>query len=323
MPIPYTKPHLRIPDQLLLLESRGMTITNRVKAADHLRRIGYYRLSGYWYPCRNTEFYTNAHGKPSIRAVDNFRAGTTFAHAVDLCIFDKKLRLMFMDAFERIEVSLRVEAALLLSAQDPQAHRNAALLDSKFTSVDPATGASSHSVWLQRLETLTKSSREEFVGSFHSKYSTPLPIWIAIELWDFGTLSHFLGGMKPKDGNALAKRYALPHGKLLVSFVRNLNIARNVCAHHGRFWNKVNAGRPMLPKVGEVPVLDHILDPAMPLGRLYVTAAITQHFMKVICPHSQWATRLKTLLDAFPKGPGIEFRHTGFPANWKTLPLWQ
>jgi abortive infection bacteriophage resistance protein len=43
---------------------------------------------------------------------------------VELYVFDKRLRLLFLDAIERIEVALRVDIALLLGARDPSAHRN-------------------------------------------------------------------------------------------------------------------------------------------------------------------------------------------------------
>ena len=46
MKSPYNKPHLSIPDQLHLLEARGMTVDDRARAERYLRRLGYYRLSG-------------------------------------------------------------------------------------------------------------------------------------------------------------------------------------------------------------------------------------------------------------------------------------
>ncbi|WP_349731961.1 Abi family protein [Comamonas sp. wu1-DMT] len=39
-------------------------------------------------------------------ALDAFRAGTTFQNAVGLYVFDKQLRLLVMDALERIVVAL-------------------------------------------------------------------------------------------------------------------------------------------------------------------------------------------------------------------------
>jgi abortive infection bacteriophage resistance protein len=42
----YTKPYLAVADQIALLQSRGMEITEPAAAAACLGRIGYYRLSG-------------------------------------------------------------------------------------------------------------------------------------------------------------------------------------------------------------------------------------------------------------------------------------
>lgn len=46
----YVKPHLSFDAQVQLLQSRGMVIDNPAAAAQLLSVIGYYRLSGYWYP---------------------------------------------------------------------------------------------------------------------------------------------------------------------------------------------------------------------------------------------------------------------------------
>lgn len=323
MPIPYAKPHLPVALQIALLESRGMVISDHAKATDHLQRHGYYRLSGYWRPARAFVVTTASDGTTSQVLAEDFRQGTTLETIVNLCTFDKKLRMILLDALERIEVSLRVEAAHLLSAYSPTAHREPQYLAQSFTAID-RRGRSKHMDWLDRVDGLAEKSREEFVSSFKQKYDPPLPLWISIELWDFGTLSNFLAGMRMSDLNVLAKRYGLPYGTVLSSFARNLNIARNICAHHSRFWNRVNTGTPRLPKIGEVPELDHLHAlPATDLSRCYGSAAIAQHLMKLICPNSSWSTRLRALLDEFPVGPGIEVRHTGFPADWHTLDLWR
>jgi abortive infection bacteriophage resistance protein len=49
---PYQKPYLNVGDQLARLKARGMGVTDDAKACAYLERIGYYRLSGYWYPFR-------------------------------------------------------------------------------------------------------------------------------------------------------------------------------------------------------------------------------------------------------------------------------
>ena len=122
--VSYTKPYRSIAEQIQLLQGRGMLITDVAKAETCLHRIGYYRLSGYAYPFRHREIVRNKEGSDSIRLYENFRPETDFSKVMDLYVFDKRLRLLFLDAIERIEVGLRVEVALILGRRGPFAHRD-------------------------------------------------------------------------------------------------------------------------------------------------------------------------------------------------------
>ena len=108
---PFSKPYLSVPAQIALLKSRGLAITDNARAIAALERIGYYRLSGYWYPLR-TSVVTNPGSARVIQ--DDFRSGSELGQIIDLYVFDKKLRLLTLDAIERIEVALRTDIALLL-----------------------------------------------------------------------------------------------------------------------------------------------------------------------------------------------------------------
>lgn len=44
----YSKPWQSYEEQLDLLISRGLAVTDHPKVLEYLHRIGYYRLSGYW-----------------------------------------------------------------------------------------------------------------------------------------------------------------------------------------------------------------------------------------------------------------------------------
>ena len=231
----YTKAYKSIPDQLALLLSRGMEITDVTAASACLERIGYYRLSGYWYPFRKSRIGTNpltgqaltnpVTRKPQVVVEDAFRLGTTFQQVMDLYVFDKRLRLHFLDAIERVEVALRIDIALMLGARNPWAHRDPAQLHGNFAAkIDPSTGQTRFHSWLKRLDSTFDRSKEEFVKHFKLKYAgEKLPIWIAIELWDFGMLSTFLSGMKIVDLQALAQKYGLPRVDLLTTWIRNIN----------------------------------------------------------------------------------------------------
>lgn len=88
----YSKQALSFPDQLAQLQRRGLTIVDQGRALQWLQRVSYYRLSAYFLPFKDSE---------------NFRPGTEFNDIAGLYIFDRKLRLLMLDAIERIEVALR------------------------------------------------------------------------------------------------------------------------------------------------------------------------------------------------------------------------
>ncbi|CAB0609711.1 hypothetical protein CIP107546_01744 [Corynebacterium diphtheriae] len=48
----YNKPHLTFGDQAAQLQLRGLIINNPDDCIGALEKIGYYRLSAYWYPFR-------------------------------------------------------------------------------------------------------------------------------------------------------------------------------------------------------------------------------------------------------------------------------
>jgi abortive infection bacteriophage resistance protein len=73
MPQP-VKPFAGIDEQIEVLSSRGLELDSAV-AAQWLRAVGYYRLSGYWYP------YRAISGPQGSRRGDRFVAG---AHLDDV-----------------------------------------------------------------------------------------------------------------------------------------------------------------------------------------------------------------------------------------------
>ncbi len=293
-----------------------MSISDRAKATEMLHRIGYYRLSGYWYPFRAT---VPSPAGPIVG--DMFRSGTELSTVIDLYIFDKKLRLLMLDAFERIEIALRVQIALTLGKRGPYAHRDPAALHGNFARrTDPATKKVLHQVWLQKTDESFDRSREEFAKHFRKKYAGENPpIWIACEAWDFGAMSHLFGGMQHGDQTVIAAEYGLT-AEVLGSWIRAINVARNICAHHSRFWNKPIPNQPRWPSA--VPDLSHIAGKTQALTRTYGTAALSRFLLRYTSPATSWSTRLKALCASFPVSPMISLAAAGFPAQWEAEKLW-
>jgi abortive infection bacteriophage resistance protein len=314
----YIKPYLAPADQLKLLKSRGLGVSDDARAVVYLERIGYYRLSGYWYP-----FRIRAGTGPASVIGDNFRAGTEFGHVVDLYVFDKKLRLLMLDAIERVEIALRTSIAQILGPLGSWAHRDPALLDGKFAKRIAASGKTAHQSWLDKLDDNFTRSNETFAKHFHTTYpDDDPPIWIATELWDLGMLSHFYAGMRYAERLEMAEGYGVADVGIFESWLRSINLVRNLCAHHSRLWNKPLVIQPRILKPGVTLLLDHLVNNTNAQTRLYGATAVIRFLLLKINPGTTWPERLKALMATLPPVPPLAISQAGFPAKWNEFPLW-
>ncbi|MDZ7856429.1 Abi family protein [Sphaerotilus sp.] len=314
------------------LEQRGLLVTDRDKALEHLERIGYYRLSGYWFAMRErsgvccpldpTTGRKPAKVKTETLALDSFKPEASFQNAVDLYVFDKKLRLLVLDALERIEVALRVDVSHRLGRHDPFAYLKPELFHNSFgRDLDAQTGLTPHHAWLDNQARLINRSREQFIEHNRRRYGLPLAIWVACEVWDFGTLSRLYGGMKETDQDHISALYGISNGRVFATWLRSLNYLRNVCAHHSRLWNRNVIDQPKLPPKEEVPALAAFHDDGQLRARPFLLLCITHHLLKVINPASQWGHRFKTLLaEEFPdlQHLGLNLRGMGIDPDWSS-----
>lgn len=324
----YTKPWTSIHDQLTQLQARGLVVSDRAKALNCLHRIGYYRLSGYWFAFRDRtpvfspwppSPHTSRKPKPTTEVLDDFKPQATFQNAVDLYVFDKKLRMLAMDALERIEIALRVDVAHTLGKLDAFAYLRGDLFHSEFSqTLDKQTGLTKHHGWLTKHAQLIARSREEFVNHNKTKYGQPLAIWVACEVWDFGTLSTLFGGMRETEQDAIALRYGLQNGRVFATWLRSLNYLRNVCAHHSRLWNRNIVDQPRLPPVAEMPWVASFDGNAHARARCYLLICMLKHLLQIINPTSAWPQRMKTHLQTFPDlgHLGLNLQGMGADAAW-------
>ena len=327
----YNKPWLNIFEQLAKLQARGMQVEDAAKAADYLERIGYYRLSGYWYDFRQRSapfcpLDAETGGRPrKVRVerpvLDDFKPGTRFQDAVELYVFDKKLRLLVLDALERIEVALRVDLSHRLGEKDAFAYLKPDLFHENFAAkVDKDTGLTRHHEWLSKHAALVVRSRETFMVHNKTKYGLPVAIWVACEVWDFGCMSTLFSGLKADDQDAIAQTYGVADGRVFASWLRSLNYLRNVCAHHSRLWNRNVVEEPRLPAAGAVPALDGFIGDSGLRTRPFLLLCICQHLMGVINPASSWGSRLKRHLQkGFPQlhHVGITLQGMGVDEGWE------
>ena len=296
----YTKPPLFIDQQMDLLRSRGMRIDNASRAARYLRHINYYRLRAYWMP------FEEATGHPDHR----FKPGTTFDNALTLYLFDRKFRLLVMEAIERVEISFRTGFAHELSMKYGS---HAYLDDSLFRRTDI------HRQHMDSLKGEISRSQETFIEHYRKTYDDPglPPIWAVCEIMTFGQLSMWFNNLKRRpDRNAIARIYGLDE-VILGSFMHHLTHIRNLTAHHCRLWNRrvvVTMTIPTLP-VDLAKQFNPKAD-----RNIYNTLVMLGYLLVLISPGTSWPVRLRQLIEEYVPGSTAPM---GFPEGWRELPLWR
>lgn len=304
------KVHLTHADQVAILKTRGLIISDDAVAVRALAHYGYYRLAGYSFPLREPE---QGNGVPPP-----FKSGASLDLVCQIAEFDKSLRLLVLNAIETVEIATRVAIAYRLGRIDAEAHMKPTFLDGNFSRGKP----SKHDRWMEKYADTVASSKEEFVIHHNHEYGGKMPIWVGIELWSFGMLSRFYEGMKHKDRAFVANSFGALDAAVFGSWLRNLSFARNVAAHHSRLWNRTNPEVPSLPDKLRAPRLVHLTTPDARRTKVYATLCILRCLLTICQSDQEWHTKLKKLARTFPTTPLITLGAAGFPPDWDTLPLW-
>lgn len=296
----YSKPPLSVLDQVALLKQRGMAFADEAAAAQTLTHINYYRLRAYWLPFEDG---------PNEHEPHTFRAGTVFEGVLAHYAFDQRLKLLLLDAIERVEISLRTRWAHELSLRYGS---HAYLDDSLFANVGR------HAKCLQSLQDEVTRSHETFIKHYLSTYTNPAlpPIWAVCEVLTLGQLSQWLDNLKRRaDRQAIAQ--ALGFDEVVVcAFAHHLATVRNLCAHHSRVWNRKFTIRMKLPRHPSqvTPWFNAQED-----HKVYNTLLMLALLLERICPDSTWSSRLIRLIAGMPAGTT---QAMGFPENWRDFPVW-
>lgn len=293
---PFIKPATTYAEQVALLQWRGMQIADTARAEFYLQHINYYRLGAYWLP-----FEAN-HG------THVFRPGTRFEDVLNLYVFDRELRLLVLDAIERIEVSVRS----LWAYQMAHKHGSHAHLIKELAQ-KPGHWQSN----LVKLEREVIRSDETFIRHLTTTYSEALPpVWAVCEVMSLGLLSRWYGTLKPMPTRrAIANAYRVDQG-VLESWLHHLAYIRNTCAHHSRLWNREFTITPELPRSKPEALAREFIHGSR---KLYNTLVLILHFMDIIAPDHHWRVRLKALLS----GHSVSVAAMDFPADWEARLIWQ
>ena len=279
---------------------------NPAELLSWLDTVGYYRLKGYLVP-----FY--------IPGTESFRTGTTLSEVASLYMFDRHLREIALDAIARLEVAIRARIIKVMcdSDPDPLAYTRPAI----FAKLD----AYEHAKLLVKIGASVHQSRHEpFFVHARREYGFDYlpPIWTAMEVLSFGTMTEIMSGLSDALQQKIADEFHVRPG-ILSAWLSLIRKVRNVCAHHGRLWNR-SLQDAQTARIGAAPELVPLHDCLIAQTRrscasVFTALSIIAYCLQVVRPQSRWKNRCKQLLQ---NASAFALHGMDVPANWQQLTLW-
>lgn len=311
----HVKDPTTIDEQIHILSERGMNVDIDL-ARQWLRSVSYYRLSGYWYPYR--EQLQSTPRRPA--RADAFVSGATFSEVADLYEFDRKLRTLVHDGIERIEIALRTRVGEWIVTHGPLAHQEKNLFRPDFD----------HKTWLKtaRRRIQRAEGNNAAIRHYADKYEG-YPFWVLAETLDFADISKLYAGLPANAQHEISRSFGFivepmalkgKHRKNyytrdpLARWCEQLTVVRNVCAHHGRLFN-----RNFLP-VSTVAfrTIDRLsLLPEGQSDKVFGALLVMGFMLHNISPGTSWATKLSNLVhDDYERLTLRSVTEMGFPPDW-------
>jgi abortive infection bacteriophage resistance protein len=282
---------------------RGLMVHDIDEAKHYLHHIGYYRLCGYTLPFQKGGNGVDRH---------HFRNPVEFHTILDRYVFDRKLRLLLMDAIERIEVSIRAS----LSNSIAQNH-------SPHWYLDPSLFDQSHDhpEMIRQIKRQIGHSaktpgqiakRDIYIHHYYDNYDAPdmPPSWMVFEAISFGTISRIFEGLYKSKTSQVCTPLKINHDTFS-SWMHAISYVRNLCAHHKRVWNKTLTIKPAIARKHKEKFQGN--------NKIYGVMVVSQILLDQIAPDNTWAERLSDLLE---EHPNIPLANMGIPEDWRQKPFW-
>jgi abortive infection bacteriophage resistance protein len=298
--VKFNKPPISVSDQVALLKQRGLKITNDSNAISYLSNINYYRLRAYTYPFQNNTDPNHP-----------FNVSITLDEIIKLYVFDRKIRMLVFDVLEKIEIAMRTQIIYKYAINHgchwqlkAALYRDSAKFASHITS----------------LQNEIDRSTETFITHYQDKYSSPTepPCWMSLEVSSFGLLSLIFSNLsRSAEKTAIANYFGLPDIKLLENWMHCFSHIRNICAHHGRLWNRRLTAHIKFPLK---PRHRFIKDTNVYPYKLYAPLVCMQYILQIISPQSGFKDKLKELMKECPLKQEKEM---GFPKGWQDENFWK
>ena len=205
-------------EQISLLRSRGIQISNEEKAKEVLMDIGYYRLGFYLFPFEKS--YPRLRGRKH-----EYKDGTKLSDAVTLYYYDFDLRNILMRYINRIEVAFRTYMIYELSNKyknEPTWFISPQIVSQSFIqSFDNEI----YNDTFRNNPVIKRHHRNHI----NDRYA---PAWKTIDFMTMGNALKLYKNLKNLDDKRIiCKHFGINQTAVFENYMETIRVVRNKCAH--------------------------------------------------------------------------------------------
>ncbi|UQS86044.1 Abi family protein (plasmid) [Nicoliella spurrieriana] len=211
-----TPRNLAYKQQMKQLASLGMIINSKeFKKPINFEIIGYYKIKEFSLPFLHKGSYN----------------GIRLKSIANRFYLDKNLRMHFLQAIEKIELSLKIKLSYLFTNK----YQDFGYLDFKnwFNKASGNDFIKKQELLFKKKirHSMKKASNPEYKNKFNLNKEGLPSAWFGISLLMFGDIEFIIKNLSRKNAIKLAKEYHLDY-KTLLSVVGLVHLARNICCHN-------------------------------------------------------------------------------------------
>lgn len=207
-------------EQVKSFISHNIVVDDIDYAVEVLKRINYYRLTGYALQFRKSPDRSDCEG------------GIKFELIYKLYCFDEELRSLYRKYLEIIEIYYRTQISNIFSLTrcikppyDQHYDENNFYYKKGYKEV------------IDNFKREKNYHKDSLIVKHHaSKYKNKMPLWVITELISFSNLSKLYSSMYYSDKDAIAQSVD-SNRDMLQNHLHCLSVLRNKCAHGARLYN--------------------------------------------------------------------------------------
>lgn len=212
-------------EQKIILESRNLTFEHPRRDLRLLSQNNYYFLTGYkdlLLASKNPETYRN---------------DATFEELYNLCMFDKKLRMIFLDIILEIEQNVKTTIAYEVSKN--HGNKTTSYINREHYDLTNKYVDETISKIKKQLKINGNRNRAIIHYKQHHGY---IPLWVGVKILTFGVMHNLYSILKPNEKDYVSKSLltidiSKRRARIVNTYLQMLVDARNMCAHDEIFFN--------------------------------------------------------------------------------------